>query len=135
MTSARTTASVSLGISRRMRCEHLLLVGADRRGQLGGLVVADGAGEALERRVGGDLQRLGGAGVLGVLEHLLLAAGAAQEVERRLAQRERLTDDGLDDADDGHQRVGALAERLAGGGRRASAWSRVSRRWVSRAER
>ena len=71
------------------------------------------AGEALERRVGGDLQRLGGAGVLGVLEDLLLAAGAAQQVDRRLADRERLADDGLGETEDRAERAAAAAERLA----------------------
>ena len=90
--------------------EHLLLVGADRGGQLRGLLVADGAREALDRRVGRDLQRLGGAGVLGVLEHLLLAAGTADEIERRLGQRQRLPGDGLGDAAQELQRVAALAQ-------------------------
>ena len=92
--------------------EHLLLVGADRRGQRGGLIVADGPRQALDRRVGGDLQGLGGAGVLGVLQDLLLAAGAAQEIERRLAERERLPDNGPGEAGDRHQRVGAVAETI-----------------------
>ena len=112
MTSARTTASVSFGISRRTRSSIFSSSARIDAASLGGLVVADGAGQALERRVGGDLQRLGGAGVLGVLEHLLLAAGAAQEIERRLAERERLADDRLDDADDRHQRVAALPSAL-----------------------
>jgi hypothetical protein len=93
--------------------EHLLLVGADRGGQLRRLLVADERGELLDRGVGRDLQRLGGAGVLGVLEHLLLAAGAAQEIERGLAQRERLRDSGLGQIDDRRQRIGAAAESSA----------------------
>ena len=101
-----------LGDLAQQALEHLLLVGADRRGQLGRLVVADRPCQALDRRVGRDLQALAGASVLGVLEHLLLAAGAAQQVERRLAQRERLPDDRLDGADYGHHGIRALAELL-----------------------
>ena len=43
--------------------KHLLLIAEDRRRQLGRLVVADRAREALQRRVGGDLERLGRVGV------------------------------------------------------------------------
>jgi hypothetical protein len=83
--------------------------------EIRGLTVADRAGQALERGVGGDLQRLGRARVLGVLEHLLLAAGAAQEVKRGLADGQHLAEHVLPEADHRRHRAGAgvqLAEPL-----------------------
>ena len=81
--------------------EHLLLVGADGGRKARGLLVVDVAREALDGRVRRDLQGLGRTRVLGVLEDLLLAAGAAHEIDRRLAERQRLADHGLGEADDG----------------------------------
>src|SRR4051812_31839141 len=92
--------------------EHALLVAADRRRQPCRLVIGDRAGQPLERRVGGDLEGLGGARVLGVLEDLLLAARSAQQVERGLAERYGLADDALDEADGGCQWIAAAAEVL-----------------------
>ncbi len=101
-----------LGYLAQDALQHLLLLGENRRGHTGGLVIADRAREPLDRRVRGDLERLSGAGVLGVLEHLLLAAGAAEEIQRRLVEGDGLPNDVLPEADDGHERVRALAERL-----------------------
>src|SRR5436305_1686170 len=70
----------------RGRLGRLLLLGRGRGRELGGRLVPGRVGQPLERRVGGDLQRLGRAVVLGVLEELLLPARSPDEVERGLAE-------------------------------------------------
>ena len=59
-------------------------ISQDRGRQVGGFLITDRAREPLDRRVSGDLKRLGGAGVLSVLENLLLATRTGQEIEWRL---------------------------------------------------
>src|SRR6202012_4838581 len=92
--------------------EHLLLVSKDAVSEIGRLDVADRACEPLDRGVGRDLQRLGGAGVLGVLEDLLLTAGAAHQIKRGLAERQRLTECTLPEVKDGREGVRTLIERV-----------------------
>ena len=68
------------------------------------------AGESGQRRVGGDLKRLGRARVLGVLQHLLLATASANQIERGLGQRQSLPDKALQGTQSGLKRVVALPQ-------------------------
>ena len=92
--------------------KHLLLVLPDRRGELDGLIVADAAGEMLDRGVRRDLERFGRTNGLGVLEDLLSTTGTPQQIERGLGQRQALTEELFPDAYDDPQGIGSLAELL-----------------------